>query len=175
MKISYKIIINLIISASILYSRGVNFGSLIYCVFSIVMLQISIVDFKTRTIPKKYLEILLYLSVFKVSFYYKNAIDHIVSFVIILSVMFIVYMVTSGVIAGGDCKLMAIIGFAIGLKYFYISMLIGTVFCGAYVCIISIIKKKNVSKVPFSPFLHIGFVIFVIFEEFLIRNIGGVL
>ncbi|MFD6441382.1 prepilin peptidase [Peribacillus sp. NPDC060186] len=83
--------------------------------------------------------------------------DSIVGAVVGFSLLLLIAVVSKGGMGGGDIKLFAVIGFALGLKLVLLSFLFAT-FYGAFFGIIGmltgLIKKKTV--IPFGPYIVFG-------------------
>ena len=72
---------------------------------------------------------------------------------------------------GGDIKLLAMIGAAIGWKGVIVTIFIGSL-AGTIAGIIIMISSKIIDiklKIPFGPYLSIGAVIYIFFGQSLIR------
>ncbi len=79
-------------------------------------------------------------------------------------------VVSKGGMGGGDIKLFAVIGFAVGTKLVLISFLLST-FLGACFGIIGMLigKVKKGKPMPFGPYIAVGTVIAYFYGERLIR------
>lgn len=72
----------------------------------------------------------------------------------------------------GDLELLAFIGSFIGITGWWISLLIGSLLGSVFgIVYIYLYKKNKYIKIPFGPFLALGAILYVLFEENLINLI----
>lgn len=121
----------------------------------LLLLIASYFDMKYMIIPNKlnltFLIVRLLLS-FIIGIELGNLYGLIVGFLLI----FIPAMIKNKPM-GGDIKLMAVLGFYLGVKNVFI-LLVGTVLFGFLYVIIRILIKKELKDFPFAPFILLSFV-----------------
>lgn len=86
------------------------------------------------------------------------------------TLLLLIAVVSKGGMGGGDIKLFAVIGFALGTKLVLISFFLSTFF-GAFFGIIGILigKVKKGKPMPFGPYIALGTVITYFYGERIIR------
>ena len=144
---------------------------LIYAGLSVVFLT----DTKYFIIPNKVLLIIaairLLLLLFEYFIYSENfknvltdcAIGAIGCFVILA----IISLASKGGIGMGDVKLFTTIGFTSGLYCTFNTLLYGLVVCAVFSLLLMLLKRKNSKdKVPFAPFIYIGYLVTLILGSF---------
>ncbi len=80
--------------------------------------------------------------------------------------MLLIFLVSRGGMGAGDLKLMAMIGFYVGLRGTAVVMLLGFLF-GALVGVFFMVRRKMTRKdaLPFAPYLALGTLVEVFFGE----------
>lgn len=126
---------------------------------------ISLEDVKSKTIPNKFLKMMLILWPFILSiqaffapeFALFSFIQGIVGFLVCGSVFLTVYVLSRKGLGGGDVKYMAVSGLFLGFSYDFPAMLLGTSLSAAC-CLILLLLKKITTKstLPLAPFLYVG-------------------
>ncbi len=159
-------LLNLLIWSALLLRLGLTFLTLVEAIFASVLLASSVIDIKTRTIPRKviYAGVAVVLSLVSIdaiasgSFHVlgRSLLFGALSF----SVFLITFVISKGSIGFGDVRLSFLIGLALGvygsrpvIDFFYIS------FASAAIYGISLIirsKGGRKTKIPFGPFMAIG-------------------
>ena len=126
--------------------------------FSSLLLAASYTDIKRREIPDTVCLLLVLTGFMKFSF--QNLFGIFVALPFLIAAMF-----KENSIGGGDIKLTASVGFALGFWKGIYGLIIGLtilIFFYIMVRISSIIRRKQVAKnlsMPLAPFLGIGFLI----------------
>lgn len=96
--------------------------------------------------------------------------DSIVGATVGFSLLLLIAVFSSGGMGGGDIKLFALIGFALGLKglllSFFLSTLFGALF-GGLGLVLGILKRKQ--AIPFGPFVAMGTLTAYFFGERIIQ------
>lgn len=120
--------------------------------FLALLLTVSVIDLRTRTIPDT-LNVLIALTSFFV-FEPWNLIG------IFTALPFLLAAVFCGGMGGGDIKLMAACGVVLGLPYGLLAEMLGLFvmfgFYATYSCIQKIRKAEIMKSFPLAPFLSIG-------------------
>lgn len=120
--------------------------------FLALLLTVSVIDLRTRTIPDT-LNVLIALTSFFV-FEPWNLIG------IFTALPFLIAAVFCGGMGGGDIKMMAACGVVLGLPYGLFAEMLGLFvmlgFYATYYCIQKIRKRECVKSFPLAPFLSIG-------------------
>lgn len=143
----------------------------IFLMFSVVV-TLSIIDFKTQTIPNSLVITLFVLSIYPMisNHDFKNNLYGL----ILMSLFFIVILfIFPGSFGGGDVKLAAVIGLFSGLELSIIIIEVALISGTLSGVLYAVIKKKSLkTKIPFAPFLGFGFFISLLYgnELFLIYS-----
>lgn len=120
--------------------------------FLALLLTVSVIDLRTRTIPDT-INALITLTAFCV-FEPWNLLG------IFAALPFLLAAVFCGGMGGGDIKLMAACGVVLGLPYGLFAEMLGLFvmlgFYATYCCIQKIRKRECVKSFPLAPFLSIG-------------------
>lgn len=138
----------------------------------VVLLYVSIVDFLKCRIPNTMLvQVLLTRSIVFI-FEIETLLDSFVGFLVWLGVLFLIHKVTKEGIGAGDVKLIAVIGYCIGMMHSMLVLLIACMMIVVYGVIRIIFRRQAWRNVlPMAPFLFVGFVVFLLHS---IIVIGGI-
>jgi leader peptidase (prepilin peptidase) / N-methyltransferase len=97
--------------------------------------------------------------------------DSLLGATIGFSLLLIISIISKGGMGGGDIKLYAVIGFAVGTKLmllsFFIATLIGAIF-GIIGILLRLLERKK--PVPFGPFIAIGTLLAYFYGNIIIEN-----
>ena len=166
--VSYVVVeaLNLFLWASLLARLGLTFTTLIEAIFSSVLLAGSVIDIKTRTIPRTviYLGITMVVlltsadSIFRRDYnvLWRSLLLGTISFLIFFSI----FVFSKNSIGFGEVRLSFLIGFAVGIygyqpviDFFYLSFA-----SAALYGLVLIIRSKGgrKTKIAFGPFMAIG-------------------
>lgn len=168
-KISLSYLLNEIIFGLLPISLYLKFGISIYSfiIFLIlcIAITISIIDFRTMTIPDSLLISFFLLSLYPViyhSAYQENLYGFLLMTLVFLSVM----LVFPGGFGGGDLKYASCIGFFLGFLQSVI-VLETALITGSIIGIMyGILSKKGLrASMPFAPFLTLGLLIALFFGK----------
>ncbi len=159
-------LLNLLIWTLLLVRLGLTFSTLVEAFFSSILLASSVIDIKTRTIPRRliYVGSAVVVSMTTVYAIYVSDLHLIlrsfllggVSFLVFISIFFI----SRGSIGFGDVRLSFLIGFALGIfgarlviDFFYVSFASAAIYG-----IVLILRSKGgrKTKIPFGPFMSLG-------------------
>lgn len=114
--------------------------------FFILLAIASYMDIKTRTIPN-----VIHILIMMVGLIQIDLVDSLLGFILVPLPFFIMAYLKEGSIGGGDVKLMAAIGVAIGLLD-GILLNIVSMFTMSFVC--TLFKRKE--KIPLTPYFLFG-------------------
>ena len=133
-----------------------------------VLLYVAFLDQRTMTIPNRVVLLTLGVRViFLIIECFMNPgnavsllIKMLVGMAVLLITFFAVYFFSRGGIGGGDVKLVAVIGFYMGLRAGYMAMVVSLLIAMVF-SLIGLARKKLTmkDKIAFGPFLAIGTII----------------
>ncbi|WP_321491537.1 prepilin peptidase [uncultured Desulfobacter sp.] len=167
-----------LLALGIFFQLGLTPAALFYFIFGSVLIVISFIDLDHQIIPDKLS--LPGIIIFSSSCLFVPQMDF-VSVVwgilagggILYLVAFVYYYLRKHQgMGGGDIKLLAMIGAAIGVKGVFFTLFTGSVFGtigGVTVLAISEKSEKKQVKIPFGPFLSLGALTYIFWGEGLIR------
>ncbi len=152
-----------------LFHNGLTIHFAIITFIFFVLICISIVDFHSMIIPDTLLLVLLLLVVYPV-IERGQYLDNLYGFLLVFLFMALVMFVFAGAFGGGDLKLMSIAGAYFGFNM-SIVFLETTLVSGAVIgVIIALLKgKRNMKlKIPFAPFIALGFIVTELWGSFML-------
>lgn len=139
---------------------------------TIIGFLVAVEDIKTRTIPNRYLLILLvsWIVIMTPKLFIdtntavKMLLDSVLGFAAGGGLFLLVYVVSKKGLGGGDVKFMAVAGIYLGLGGTVVSMLYGSILAMITALVLIGLKKiKRDDAIPLAPFLYIGILITVFF------------
>ena len=156
-------------------ANGRNLLSVLYCLMTSAFLVISIVDEKTLEIPLACNLFLGGLGLIACILDCHNIAQHIIGFVCVSLVLYLLYLISGGaLIGGGDVKLMAAVGLLLGWKNatlaFFLACIIGSVI---HVIRMKVSKAERV--LAMGPYLCLGLWICALWGEKMIGWYLGLL
>jgi len=168
-------LLNGIIYVILFYYFGLSLDFMYFSIIISILLVISIIDYYHQIIPDKLLGLLIFIAVlYKVSvcFIYGISIplsDSIIGFISAGLLFTIIAFVSNGGMGGGDIKLIAILGFILGLKKIALNILLSFII-GAVVSLFLLVtgRKSRKDAIPFGPFINISFFISALWGESII-------
>ena len=154
------------------YKFGLSPEFIFYCIAFSILMIISFIDYYKQIIPDGLLLIfMLCVIIYKIInlILYNiplNIRDGIFGFIFGGLVFFIIAIVSNGAMGGGDIKLIAVLGFIIGLKKTILNILLSFII-GAVISVFLLLSRKKGRKdaIPFGPFINIAFFITVFYGE----------
>lgn len=157
-------------------SSSIILLNIIYTLSISVLIVVSVIDYRTYTIPGILNKSLLVLSFIAVIIKYFGTdrstsilLDHIIGFFAISTFLAIIFYLTNGRgIGGGDVKLMASAGLLLGWKLVILSFILGAVFAA----VIHILKMRLMNAentLAFGPYLSAGIVVSLLFGNDIIN------
>lgn len=132
-----------------------------------ILLAISGVDLEKQIIPNRFVLVLFtWLILWQLLYPELNALSAVLGFFIGGVLFYAIAVLSKGGMGGGDVKLMAALGFAIGMPLVFFVFLIAFL-TGALVGMLLILLKKKGRKspLPFGPFLVLAYFIAVFWGE----------
>lgn len=144
-----------------------------YCAVELTLLAIMIIDGKTYRIPNIVLFILLGVStlltvaeVFAGQRVWKDALlTSGLGLIACIALFYLMARLTKDGIGMGDVKLIAVMGWTIGLSLTLTAVFVSLIFCTIAAVLLLITKRKTVKDaIPFGPFLFWGYmaVLFIV-------------
>lgn len=144
--------------------------NIVYCMAISVLVVISVIDYRTFTIPEVLNKTLLVFALIATIINYfgqdmssKVLIEHIIGFFIVSIFLALVFYISKGKgIGGGDVKLMATAGLLLGWKLILLAFILGCLFAS----IIHLGKMfiKNADRtLAFGPYLSAGIIVSLLF------------
>ena len=150
-------------------THGINLESVIYCLFTSVLLVISFLDAKTFEIPSSCNHIIGFLGVMHMIMDAEHWKSYLIGAVCVSGFLFLLYWITRGRgIGGGDIKLMATCGLLIGATKILVAFMLGCILA----VVIQLIRMKvnNAGRqFAFGPYLCIGVWIAMLYGNEMMR------
>ncbi|MFP4662183.1 MAG: prepilin peptidase [Halanaerobiales bacterium] len=143
----------------------------IYGLLVLVLIAISVIDFKLRIIPNKItypgVIIAFILSVF---FEHITILSSLLGILIPAGLFLLIALIYQKGLGMGDVKLVALIGAVLGWQYTLLAIFIGS-FIGAIIGITLILTKimDRRVQIPFGPYISFGTIIVLLYGERLIE------
>ena len=140
----------------IFMANGLNIHSVIYCLLTSALIVLSVIDWRTYEIPICIINFILVLGILQKIIDHKNWINHVIGFLSVSILLWIIYQVSNGsAIGGGDVMLMAVAGLVIGWKNIILAFLLGCI-AGSVIHIIRM-KVSGANRVlAMGPYLSVG-------------------
>lgn len=167
----FLIIVSIICSATVCLSVISKVGPFTICrwvTVEMMLLSALLIDRKTHLIPNIIVLISLGIGslilaanvIFDKETFLSNLIISIAGLVISFAVFYLFSRLTKGGIGMGDVKLIAAMGFLLGLMNTLFSVLFALILCAIYSIYLLFMKKKNKDyRIPFGPFIFLGYII----------------
>ena len=151
------------------YFKDEFISLIILCIFTSLLISISLIDLDTLTIPN----IIIYLgsltgfvSILIINEFsgavglviFTRILSAVIGFLIVELIVLIFYLITGKMAFGaGDSKFIALLGIWLGLKGMLFSLLLAIYISGIF-CIIGLMLSwfKRSDKIPFGPFISLG-------------------
>ncbi len=140
----------------VVFVKGVNVESLLYCLLFSALLALSVIDFRTYEIPLGFNIFILVLGLARVASDIGNWPLYLIGFLAVSIVLAILYYATGGrAIGGGDVKLMAVCGLLLGWKLIIFAFLTGCIL-GAVIHVIRMKVSGENHVLAMGPYLSMG-------------------
>jgi len=137
---------------------------LIYIVTILLLIKISIIDYKQKIIPDKLNLILALLGILNLIINFQNCKVYIASAAITFTVFLLLAIITDGGIGGGDIKLLTALSLIFGtniLTVITITFTVATIFSMLKLFFKQMSVKENV---PLAPFVCLSVIMVVIIK-----------
>lgn len=132
-----------------------------------LLLLISVIDQKKQIVPNVFVIVLFsWLIVWHIVLPHLTNLSALVGFLAGGLLFFIIALVSKGGMGGGDIKLMAVLGFAVGWPYVLILFLLSFIIGAAVgVSLMLFCSKSKESPLAFAPFLSLSYFIILFWGE----------
>ena len=155
-----------------LFNAGISVIELCkYSVVALFLLSVMIIDWKTRLIPNKLVMALLGIGTILLAIefilYRSAALQTLllsaVGLLCCLVLFYILSRLTKDGISMGDIKLIAAMGWVLGISTTLFAVFFAMLICTIVATFLLLSKKKNKSnRVPFGPFMFFGYILLLI-------------
>lgn len=158
------------------YYFGLSLDFVFYSIILSILIVISFIDYKHQIIPDGLILLILISGIIHkmlLYFVYKENIylfDSFAGFASAFIIFLLIAIVSKGAMGGGDIKLIASLGFILGLKRIILNILLSFII-GAVLSIVLLItgKKGRKDPIPFGPFINISFMATLLFGHNIIN------
>ena len=158
------------------YYFGLSIDFVFYSFLISILIVISFIDYYEQIIPDGLvLMILISAIIYRLSIYFIDNTplafwNSIIGFLTGGVLFLLIAVVSKGAMGGGDIKLIAVLGFILGLKKtllnILLSFLIGAVFS---ILLLLSGKKGRKDAIPFGPFICLAFLITILYGDGIIN------
>lgn len=163
-------LLNGIIYLIIFYYFGLSLDFVFYSIILSILIVISFIDYRHQIIPDGLvLSIIICSIIYKAILYflYKEPIylfDNFIGFTVAGILFLLIALLSKGAMGGGDIKLIASLGFILGLKNIILNILLSFII-GALISVFLLLsgKKGRKDPIPFGPFINISFMVTLLF------------
>ena len=137
-------------------ANGFNIQSLLFCLLTSAFLVISIVDGNTLEIPEPCVIFIGVIGVILTIMDFRNLPSHLIGFLAVSAALYLIWWVTGGAaMGGGDVKLMAAAGLALGWKTVIVAFFLGCII-GSVIHLIRMKVSKANRVLAMGPYLCLG-------------------
>lgn len=148
-----------LLSLASAYVCGLSWKLMFYFIFIFVIMTITLVDIDTMEIPNGLILALIVPALGMAFCGGASWVERIIGFFAISLPMLLLTLAIPDAFGGGDIKLSAVCGFALGWKLALVGAFIAIVFGGGFgVYLLAAKKKGRREHFAFGPFLALGFV-----------------
>lgn len=145
--------------------NGVNWTSVLYCLFVSALIVLSVIDFRTYEIPMGINIFILVLGLIHMMLDYHNWLNYVIGLLAISVPLELVLLISKGrAIGGGDVKLMAAAGLLLGWKEIILAFVLGCI-VGSVIHLIRIKVSKASHVLALGPYLAVGIVVAALWGE----------
>lgn len=142
---------------------GLSVRFITFAIITSILLIITIIDYKTLTIPNGLVLLILTISLAYQTYQSFNnqslslLLSPLLSMFLGGGILLFIAVVTKGAMGGGDIKLMGALGLLLGIKYTVLTLFLSFVVGGiiSVILLISKIKKRG-QAIPFGPFIALA-------------------
>lgn len=150
--------------------------NIVYCMAISVLVVISVIDYRTFTIPAVLNKTLFVFAVLAsiINYFGQNMsikilMEHVIGFFIVSAFLALVFYISKGRgIGGGDVKLMAVAGLLLGWKLILLAFILGCLFASIIHLIKMLIKNAD-RTLAFGPYLSAGIIVALLFGNNIIN------
>lgn len=135
------------------------------------LILISLIDYKTQIIPDALVGVIAVSGALYNLLYAQQSIsDMLLGAAVGFAVMLAIFVISRGVMGGGDVKLSAAVGLWLGVEGTLLFLLLAFIMGGviSLLLLVSGVKSKG-EAIPFGPFLCLAAFITVIYQPFLLN------
>lgn len=143
-----------------------------YLSVAIVLFSIMIIDWKTYKIPNMFVfglfvtGLLLLISeiMMQQDMILLLVIKRFAGLVLCVVMFYVLSRLTKDGIGMGDVKIIAVMGWMLGFSLTILSVMFSLIICSIVACFLLVSKKKDKNdKIPFGPFLFLGYISLLLF------------
>lgn len=139
------------------FELGFTLKAVIFSLFALILMTISIVDFKTMDIPDTCSLAIFILAICNLLFCGMSIKTALVGMLLVSLPMLMINVFVKDAFGGGDIKMMAGVGLLIGIKGVLPAFFIAILLAGGYGSYLLITKKAGKgSHIAFGPYLAFG-------------------
>lgn len=169
--------LNGILYVLVFYCYGFQILSVIYCLLISALLVLSVIDFRTNTIPFGINIVIFVLGLIRLVMDYQHFYHYLIGFACVSGFLYLIYLITKGRgIGGGDIKLMAAAGLVLGWKLIILAFFLGCLY-GSVIHIIRMKLSGQGKVLAFGPYLSAGIITTIYFGtqmiDWYISKLGG--
>ena len=147
---------------------GLTIETVIYSLFSSVLIVISVIDWRTYEIPIGCNIFILCLGLVRIATDLPHWVTYVIGFFAISTLLYLINLFSKGkAIGGGDVKLMAAAGLVIGWQKIILALVLGSII-GSVIHIIRMKVSGVNHRLAFGPYLSAGILISALFGNQLI-------
>ncbi|WP_310605622.1 prepilin peptidase [Anaerosporobacter sp.] len=152
----------------IIHRMGITPEGILLCLLCSALLVLSVIDFRTYTIPFGINISVLAIGIMAIAFDYKNVSEHLLGMVCVSGFLFALYLLTKKRgIGDGDIKLMIGAGAFLGVLPSILALWVACLL-GAIIHTIRMKVSKVGHQLAFGPYLAIGILFSALYGEELI-------
>ncbi|MBZ2173730.1 prepilin peptidase [Schnuerera sp. xch1] len=170
MKISLRYpfaeILNGIIFLALYYKFGFSTDFIFYSILFSIFILITLIDINYHIIPNMLIYIILLESISYCFIKYflhngqLNLLGNLGGLVLSGIIFLIIFIVSNGGMGGGDVKLIAVLGFILGMPKIILGIFLSFLLGGIISVLLLVLKiKERKDAIPFGPFIILAFVI----------------
>lgn len=157
--------LNAILYLVVFLANGWNLMSVVYCILTSALIVLTVIDWRTYIIPNSINLLILVLGVFATLLDWEHRFDHLIGFVSVGTLFWLIILLTAGrAMGGGDAKLMNAAGLLLGWKRIIVAYILGCIL-GSVIHLIRMKVSKEGSKLSFGPYLAGGIWISIFIGE----------
>lgn len=171
LSIQYPMIeaLNGILYVLVFYCYGFQYLSVMYCLLISALLVLSVIDFRTNTIPFGINIVIFVIGLIRLVMDYSHFTNYLIGFVSVSGFLYLIYLITKGRgMGGGDIKLMAAAGLVLGWQLIILSLFLGCIY-GSLIHPIRMKVSGQGRVLAFGPYLSAGIITSIYFGSYMIN------